>query len=151
MMVANCIPSAVYVMDCGSGIVKVGRSKSPDHRRKTLQRGASRALKIMYLTEVRPDASLVESLAHEILERRRQRPDRERFRATPSLAIAAVQKAERLANRLSEASKPIHAVASSEAVQSLKLLAAEFETTRQEMMQEALNLLFAKYQKPQIA
>jgi hypothetical protein len=35
--------------------------------------------------------------------------------------------------------------------QQLKLLAAETDKTEQKLMQEALNLLFAKYGKPQIA
>jgi hypothetical protein len=35
--------------------------------------------------------------------------------------------------------------------QQLKLLGAETDKTEQKLMQEALNLLFAKYGKPQIA
>jgi antitoxin-like ribbon-helix-helix protein len=35
--------------------------------------------------------------------------------------------------------------------QQLKILAAETDKTEQKLMQEALNLLFAKYSKPQIA
>jgi hypothetical protein len=35
--------------------------------------------------------------------------------------------------------------------QQLKLLALESDTTEQKLLQEAINLLFAKYGKPQIA
>jgi hypothetical protein len=35
--------------------------------------------------------------------------------------------------------------------QQLKFLAAELDKTEQKLMQEAINLLFAKYGKPQIA
>ena len=35
--------------------------------------------------------------------------------------------------------------------QQLKLLAVEMDTTEQKLMQEALNLLFARHRKPQIA
>jgi hypothetical protein len=35
--------------------------------------------------------------------------------------------------------------------QQLKLLGAETDKTEQKLMQEALNLVFAKYGKPQIA
>lgn len=66
----NAIASAVYVMTNGSR-VKIGRSLAPDLRRKYLEWGAGEALTIIYETEVRDDASFIESQAHRMLAHKR--------------------------------------------------------------------------------
>jgi hypothetical protein len=59
----NAIPSKVYVMRGPHGMTKVGRSVNPARRAKNLSSSIGGDVEVVYQTEVRQDASVIEAFA----------------------------------------------------------------------------------------
>lgn len=87
-------PGHVYVMDAGSGRVKVGVSKHP--RMRAVQLGD---LTINHVSKWHDQAGAIEKAAHRLLTIAGQHCNNELFRATVDEAVAAVDRAFELAMR----------------------------------------------------
>jgi len=94
-MKRNAIPAAVYVLE-GEQKVKIGRSKNPEHRAKILAASHHGALRLVYSTNVRHDASFVEAQAHKSLGS--DRAGGEWFNVSTDDAIGAIEGAIEVAN-----------------------------------------------------
>jgi hypothetical protein len=100
--VRNCIPSSVYVMASACGLVKIGRSNQPAHRARVLGWERGKAVALAYATEIRPDASVVEAVAHQSLAEHRAHG--EWFAVPVNDAIATVMRAANKRTRAYSAS-----------------------------------------------
>jgi len=80
-------------MDLGDGLIKVGHSRRPDARRKEIGNEAE----IVWLSEVYEQAELIERTAHRLLALAGKHVRGERFAATLSEAIEAIECAVRIA------------------------------------------------------
>jgi len=88
---ARAEPSAfVYVFRDGYGMIKVGVSKNPQSRAKTLNQSGSSGVMDVLFAESAPDAYAAESIAHAELDDYRHHG--EWFRVDADVAIAAVKK-----------------------------------------------------------
>lgn len=89
-------PGRVYVMEMAEpGIVKVGRSTSPEQRLKGLK--SAKAVRLLHKSQKFEDAHVIEQTAHRLLALSGRHVRGETFRASVKEAIAAIKRAERIA------------------------------------------------------
>lgn len=62
----------VYVFQNGDGIVKIGRTKSPEKRKKTIESMSGGAATNYYITEICGNCSQIESITHNRLKNKRR-------------------------------------------------------------------------------
>jgi len=84
----------IYVMDAGDGTVKVGHSRDPDGRAKQIGSGVT----VIHSTPLIEQAELIERTAHRLLKLSGKHIRGEWFKATLQEAIAAIERAESIAN-----------------------------------------------------
>jgi len=88
---SRCMPRCVYVASDGSGLHKIGMSRDPEARCRSLTQALGRQVQMLFSTPITPNGRAVEEMSHSALSDRHQ--GNEWFSVNADVAIAAVEKA----------------------------------------------------------